>query len=219
MSTWNYSKICFEEKGNITKTIVDYINYKPSKDRKIQKYIDNNREDIYQEYKKRLINNKDNDNTYIFDYSNGIAYKLAEELLLCKMIYFQKMDLLMIITQNAVYFNNSDYLDNDEIYMGRIKKTYKSSFDVRMMTEIMEEYYNMQFNTIKEQYEEKARRIRAINKLYDTFMQNYDNRYDNNTGICVFDIIPNQECISIVEEYIMSAVRKVDRGHRRERNI
>lgn len=217
MSTWNYSKICFEEKGNITKTIVDYINYKPSKDRKIQKYIDNNREDIYQEYKKRLINNKDNDNTYIFDYSNGIAYKLAQELLLCKMIYFQKMDLLMIITQNGVYFNNSDYLDNDEIYMGRIKKKYSSSFDVRIMTEIMEEYYKMSFNTIKAQCEERERRVRAINNIYDTFMQNYDNRYDNNTGICVFDIIPNQESIHMVEEYIMSAVRKVDREHKRER--
>lgn len=217
MSTWNYSKICFEEKGNITKTIVDYINYKPSKDRKIQKYIDNNREDIYQEYKKRLINNKDNDNTYIFDYSNGIAYKLAEELLLCKMIYFQKMDLLMIITQNGVYFNNSDYLDNDEIILGRIKKTYKSSFDVRIMTEIMEEYYKMSFNTIMEQFEERERRVRAINNIYDTFMQNYDNRYDNNTGICVFDIIPNQNTVCMVEEYIMSAVRKVDREHKRER--
>lgn len=217
MSTWNYSKICFEEKGNITKTIVDYINYKPSKDRKIQKYIDNNREDIYQEYKKRLINNKDNDNTYIFDYSNGIAYKLAQELLLCKMIYFQKMDLLMIITQNGVYFNNSDYLDNDEIYMGRIKKKYSSSFDVRIMTEIMEEYYKMSFNTIMEQFEERERRVRAINNIYDTFMQNYDNRYDNNTGICVFDIIPNQNTVCMVEEYIMSAVRKVDREHKRER--
>lgn len=216
MSTWNYSKICFEEKGeNLAKTIIDYINFKPGK--KIMVYINNNREEIYQEYKKRLINEEKK--ICMFDYSNGIAYKLAQELLLCKMIYFQKMDLLMIITQNGVYFNNSDYLDNDEIYMGRIKKKYSSSFDVRIMTEIMEEYYKMSFNTIKAQCEERERRVRAINNIYDTFMQNYDNRYDNNTGICVFDIIPNQESIHMVEEYIMSAVRKVDREHRRERNI